>query len=67
MQPQAQATRLWTQAFIALTFCSLLLFLNLQMMLSSFPAYVKNEFHAGDLSVALSPVCLRLPRLVPVF
>ncbi|SFK78048.1 Predicted arabinose efflux permease, MFS family [Paenibacillus sp. 1_12] len=46
-------SRLWTKSFIALTICSLLLFLNLQMMLSSFPAYVKNEFHVGDLSVSL--------------
>jgi MFS family permease len=45
--------KLWTKPFISLTICSLLLFLNLQMMLSSFPAYVKNEFHVGDLSVSL--------------
>ncbi|MCU6790529.1 MFS transporter [Paenibacillus sp. WQ 127069] len=49
IQPQ----KLWTKPFISLTICSLLLFLNLQMMLSSFPAYVKNEFHVGDLSVSL--------------
>jgi predicted MFS family arabinose efflux permease len=45
--------KLWTKSFISLTICSLLLFLNLQMLLSSFPAYVKNEFSAGDVAVSL--------------
>lgn len=53
LQQHEQPSRLWTQAFIALTLCSFLLFLNLQMLLSSFPAYVKNEFHVGDMTVSL--------------
>lgn len=53
MPNPVQPQKLWTKSFISLTICSLLLFLNLQMMLSSFPAYVKNEFHVGDLSVSL--------------
>lgn len=48
-----QSTQLWTKSFLSLTICSFLLFLNLQMLLSSFPAYVKNEFHAGDVTVSL--------------
>lgn len=36
------STPLWTKSFLSLTICSFLLFLNLQMLLSSFPAYVKN-------------------------
>ncbi|MCC3376538.1 MFS transporter [Cohnella sp. REN36] len=46
-------TRLWTRPFVALTISSFLLFLNLQMLLSSFPAYVKDTFHVGDLTVSL--------------
>lgn len=48
-----QPTKLWTKSFISLTICSFLVFLNLQMLLSSFPAYAKNEFQAGDLAVSL--------------
>lgn len=53
MQQLEQSPRLWTKSFICLTIGALLLFLNLQMLLSSFPAYVKNEFQAGDLTVSL--------------
>ncbi len=53
MQRQQPKTQLWTRAFIALTISSLLLFLNLQMMLSAFPTYVKNDYGAGDLTVSL--------------
>lgn len=53
MQQLEQSSRLWTKSFICLTIGALLLFLNLQMLLSSFPAYVKNEFQAGDLTVSL--------------
>lgn len=48
------STPLWTKSFLSLTICSFLLFLNLQMLLSSFPAYVKNEFQAGDVTVSLA-------------
>lgn len=44
---------LWTRSFIGLSIGFFLLFLNLQMLLSSFPAYVRNEFQADDLHVSL--------------
>ncbi|WP_239618766.1 MFS transporter [Cohnella mopanensis] len=53
MPQQDQQPRLWTKSFLALTISSLLLFLNLQMLLASFPAYVKDEFHVGDMMVSL--------------
>ncbi|MFD0696781.1 MFS transporter [Paenibacillus sp. GCM10027628] len=53
MNNPEQSHKLWTKAFICLTICSFLLFLNLQMLLSSFPAYVKGKFLAGDLTVSL--------------
>ncbi len=46
-------TKLWTKSFIALTISALFLFMNLQMLLSSFPSYVKSEFQAGDIMVSL--------------
>lgn len=52
-QELSNSESLWTSSFISITLCSFLLFLNLQMLLSSFPAYVKNAFHAGDLQVSL--------------
>lgn len=45
--------KLWTKSFILLTLSSLLLFLNLQMLLSTFPAYVKQAFQASDLGASL--------------
>ncbi|MBW7476439.1 MFS transporter [Paenibacillus oenotherae] len=53
MQHHDPSTRLWTLSFISLTLCSFLLFLNLQMLLSAFPSYVKNELSGSDLSVSL--------------
>lgn len=48
-----QLTKLWTRSFICLTLGSFLLFLNLQMLLSSFPAYVKGTFFSSDFIVSL--------------
>ncbi|GGG06391.1 hypothetical protein GCM10010913_30290 [Paenibacillus aceti] len=45
--------RLWTKSFVSLTICAFLMFLNLHMLLSTFPAYVKNEYQAGDFQVSL--------------
>ncbi|AOZ92213.1 MFS transporter [Paenibacillus crassostreae] len=45
--------KLWTKEFVMLTVCNLLLFLNLQMILSPLPAYVKDHFHANDFTVSL--------------
>ncbi|MEF2965968.1 MFS transporter [Paenibacillus sp. M1] len=53
MQLREKAEALWTKSFVSLTICALLLFLNLHMLLSSFSAYVKNEFQASDLQVSL--------------
>ncbi|WP_340007091.1 MFS transporter [Paenibacillus sp. FSL K6-0276] len=50
---QEPRTKLWTKSFIALTISALLLFMNLQMLLSSFPSYVKGEFQVGDIMVSL--------------
>ena len=47
------SSKLWTKSFITLSLCSFLLFLNLQLLLSSFPAYVKDKFLAGDVTVSL--------------
>jgi len=53
MQQESQHEPLWTKSFISITVCSFLLFLNLQMLLSSFPAYVQNDLHAGNVAVSL--------------
>lgn len=45
--------KLWTREFIMLTICNLLLFLNLQMILSPLPGYVKDHFHANPFTVSL--------------
>ncbi|MBD2866678.1 MFS transporter [Paenibacillus oceani] len=66
MQPE-QSARLWTKPFVALTICSFLLFLNLQMLLSSFPAYVKNEYKAGDMTVSLTTSVFALSAIVTRF
>ncbi|CAM2944482.1 MFS transporter [Paenibacillus sediminis] len=50
---EPQDNRLWTKEFIMLTICNLLLFLNLQMIISPLPAYVKETFHADNLTVSL--------------
>ncbi|WP_244905542.1 MFS transporter [Paenibacillus physcomitrellae] len=48
-----QSEKLWSKSFIVLTASYLLLFLSLQMLLSPFPAYVKDRFHPGDFTVSL--------------
>ncbi|GGD57946.1 MFS transporter [Paenibacillus nasutitermitis] len=53
MQSHEINSKLWTKPFIILTICSLLLFLNLQMLLAAFPAYVKSAFQADDMTVSL--------------
>ncbi|WP_026297024.1 MFS transporter [Paenibacillus daejeonensis] len=50
---QETPDRLWTAPFIGLTVGFFLLFLNLQMLLAAFPAYVKNNFQANDVTVSL--------------
>ncbi|MFC4809291.1 MFS transporter [Paenibacillus sp. GCM10023250] len=67
MQRDQQTAALWTRPFIALTACFFLLFLGLQMLLSSFPAYVKEEFHAGNLQVSLVTSVFALAAIVSRF
>ncbi|MDF2960755.1 MAG: transporter [Paenibacillus sp.] len=43
----------WGKSFIALTIGYLLLFMCLQMLLSPFPTYAKDQFHAGDFTISL--------------
>ncbi|MUT65401.1 MFS transporter [Paenibacillus sp. NEAU-GSW1] len=45
--------KLWTKDFIVLTLSYLLLFLSLQMLLSPFPAYAKEQFHPGNFTLSL--------------
>lgn len=66
-QEQQPKTPLWTRPFIALTTCFFLLFLSLQMLLSSFPAYVKDEFHAGNVQVSLVTSVFALAAIVSRF
>ncbi len=45
--------KLWTKSFITLTVGYLLLFLSMQMLLSPFPTYVKEQFHPGNFALSL--------------
>lgn len=45
--------RLWTRSFVILTFCNLLLFIGLQMTLSTLPAYAEAELHASSFQISL--------------
>lgn len=45
--------KLWTKEFILLTLSNFLLFLNLQMVISPLPAYVKSTFHADNTTISL--------------
>ncbi|MDR9856106.1 MFS transporter [Paenibacillus sp. VCA1] len=56
--------KLWTREFIMLTVCNLLLFLNLQMILSPLSGYVKEHFHASALTVSLFTTMFALSAIV---
>ncbi|KWX74003.1 MFS transporter [Paenibacillus jilunlii] len=45
--------RLWTPSFITLTLCNLLLFMGLQMTLSTLPAYAEGTLQASSVQVSL--------------
>ncbi|QQZ59467.1 MFS transporter [Paenibacillus sonchi] len=45
--------RLWTPSFITLTLCNLLLFMGLQMTLSTLPAYAEGMLQASSVQVSL--------------
>ncbi|WP_094699455.1 MFS transporter [Brevibacillus laterosporus] len=56
--------KLWSKKFILLTVCNLLLFLNLQMILPAFPAYVKETFYATDFTISLVTSLFALSAIV---
>ncbi|KUP22266.1 MFS transporter [Paenibacillus sp. DMB5] len=45
--------RLWTKSFITLTICNLLLFIGLQMTLSTLPVYAKDSLSATSVQISL--------------
>lgn len=55
---------LWTKEFIVLTVSNLFLFLELQMIVSSIPSYVKNAFHATSVQVSLVTTLFALSAIV---
>ncbi|MGN7358606.1 MFS transporter [Paenibacillus sp. SAF-054] len=56
--------KLWTREFVMLTVCNLLLFLNLQMVLSPLPGYVKEHFHAGPFTVSMFTTVFALSAII---
>lgn len=67
MNETEQTAPLWTKAFIGLTLGFFLLFLNLQMLLSSLPVYVKGELGGGDLTVSLVTATFALAAIASRF
>lgn len=65
-QQKAKAP-LWTRPFVALTASFFLLFLSLQMLISSFPAYVKEEFHVGNVAASVVTSVFALSAIVARF
>ncbi|PWW08653.1 putative MFS family arabinose efflux permease [Paenibacillus cellulosilyticus] len=67
MQQEQSPAPLWTRPFIALTASFFLLFLSLQMLISSFPAYVKEEFHVGNVAASMVTSVFALSAIVARF
>jgi len=67
MQHEQSRAPLWTRPFIALTASFFLLFLSLQMLISSFPAYVEEEFHVGNVQVSMVTSVFALSAIVARF
>lgn len=59
-----QKEKLWTKSFLTLTASYLLLFLSLQMLLSPFPSYAKEQFHPGDFTLSLVTSLFALAAIV---
>ncbi|MDQ0087837.1 MFS family permease [Paenibacillus anaericanus] len=59
--------KLWTKSFIILTASYLLLFLSLQMLLSPFPTYAKEQFHPGDFTLSLVTSLFALAAILTRF
>ncbi|WP_138419596.1 MFS transporter [Aquibacillus sediminis] len=45
--------KLWTKGFVILTISCFLLFLNMQMLLVTTPAYLREHFHSNDPTIGL--------------
>jgi len=63
-QQDSPVARLWTKEFLILTACNLLVFLNLHMILSSLPLYMREHFHAGDFYVSLCTSLMALAAII---
>ncbi|MVP02376.1 MFS transporter [Paenibacillus lutrae] len=59
--------KLWTKSFIILTLSYFLLFLCLQMLLSPFPAYVKEQFGSGDFVLSLVTSIFAISAIISRF
>lgn len=59
--------KLWTKSFITLTASYLLLFLSLQMLLSPFPTYAKEQFHPDNFTLSLVTSLFALAAIVTRF
>ncbi|MCR8657550.1 MFS transporter [Paenibacillus endoradicis] len=56
--------RLWTKQFITLSLASFLLFLNLQMLLSSFSMHIKGNLNGGDMQVSLATSAFAITAII---
>lgn len=59
-----QKPALWTKQFVTLTLASFLLFLNLQMLLSTFSMHIKSNLHGGDMQVSLATSVFAVTAIV---
>lgn len=55
---------LWTKQFVTLTLASFLLFLNLQMLLSTFSMHIKSNLYGGDIHVSLATSTFAVTAIV---
>lgn len=60
----SQKPALWTKQFVTLTLASFLLFLNLQMLLSTFSMHIKSNLHGGDMQVSLATSVFAVTAIV---
>lgn len=66
-QHDIPASKLWTRDFVLLTVSNLFLYLNLQMITPSLPAYVTEQFGAGQWTVSLVISLFALSAIVTRF
>ncbi|WP_336771932.1 MFS transporter [Paenibacillus sp. MMO-58] len=62
-----QPDKLWSRSFVTLTVSYLLLFLSLQMLLSPFPTYAKEQFHPNNFALSLVTSLFALAAIVTRF